>query len=257
MPAIADTASRVAATTRPAAPVGRIAGTLTSSLVDGPGNRFVVFCQGCNLDCLACHNPTTIPGWTRQARLRSVDDLLAEVRRVAPFLSGITVSGGEPTLQLDFLVALLTRLKGDAALGHLTTLVDSNGTLPIDGWERLAPCLDGAMIDLKAADPDLHRRLTGHGSTAVVESLRWLSRHDLLTEVRLLVIPGVTDTPGHLARYAAVTGGIDPGVPLRLMGFRHRGVRAAGRRWREADADDLDRVAAALARHGMTGVLPR
>jgi pyruvate formate lyase activating enzyme len=243
MPAVADVQ---------APPLGRIAGTLTSSLVDGPGNRFVVFCQGCNLDCLACHNPTTIPGWSRTANLRSVDDLLAEVHRVAPFLSGITVSGGEPTLQLDFLVALLTRVKAD--LPRLTTLVDSNGTLGVEGWERLGPCLDGAMIDLKAADADLHRRLTGHGNAAVIESLRWLARHGLLAEVRLLVIPGVTDTPAHLARYAEVIGGIDPEVRLRLMGFRHRGVRAAGRRWREAVAEDLDRVAETLRRHGLTGL---
>jgi len=88
-------------------PRALIADTVPFSNVDGPGNRFVVFFQGCNFDCIACHNPSTIAVCTHSAtRERSVDDLLVEIRRAAPFLSGITVSGGEATLQAPFVAAL-------------------------------------------------------------------------------------------------------------------------------------------------------
>ena len=78
---------------------GLVADTITFSNVDGPGNRFVVFLQGCNFDCVACHNPQTIPGHAsvdgHRARRMRVDEVVADIRRAAPFISGITVSGGE------------------------------------------------------------------------------------------------------------------------------------------------------------------
>ena len=81
-----------------------VADTIAFSDVDGPGNRFVVFLQGCNFDCVACHNPQTIPGNAAVVEGHhphhvSVDELLVQIRRAAPFIRGITVSGGEATQQ--------------------------------------------------------------------------------------------------------------------------------------------------------------
>ena len=197
----------------PDEPVLEVAGIVQSSAVDGPGNRYVVFLQGCNFNCAACHNPTTIGrcdgcgncvehcphqalAFTDEGiaydpascdhcrvcvtvcpidadptiRLMTPGDLVAELRPLAPFLSGITVTGGEPTLQLDGLVALLTAIKTDGELGGMTTLLDTNGTLTRSGWERLLPVLDGAMVDLQAFrfrehDPSFARlHLTAAGS---------------------------------------------------------------------------------------------
>jgi pyruvate formate lyase activating enzyme len=234
---------------------GLVASTLQSSVVDGPGHRFVVFMQGCNFDCVNCHNPQTIPLSSPRARVMDVGDVLAELAPLEPFLSGITVSGGEPTLQLAFLCQLFEAVKVTPGLARLTTFVDTNGTLAVGGWDKLAPWLDGAMVDLKAARPATHRTITGQDNAAVLDSLRHL--HDLgkLYEVRLLVIPGLTDTPEELAAYAEALAAVGPGVRLKLMAFRHHGVRAKGRRLPEADAMAVGRAAARLRSLGLRNLV--
>jgi pyruvate formate lyase activating enzyme len=239
---------------------GLVAGTLHSSLVDGPGNRFVAFLQGCEFNCFNCHNPYTIPRGTpranQAARPHTVGDVLAELEPLQAFLSGITVSGGEPTLQLDFLVALFTAIKEQPGLRRLTTFVDSNGILGREGWERLAGCMDAAMIDVKAVDPEVHRRITTRGNAPVLASVRQLHRLGKLHEVRLLVIEGLTDTDRELDRYAAFVRSVDPNLRLKLMAFRHHGVRAQGRAWPETSIATMHRVEHRLVGGGLTGVVP-
>jgi len=275
-----------------------VAGTLTFSAVDGPGNRFVLFLQGCNFDCTACHNPSTIGrcdacgacvdacphgalsfpspgvvGWSESAcdrcraciapcpidadpaiRVVPVSEMVEEIRAVAPFISGITVTGGEPTIQLDSLVALFSAMKNDPDLSHLTTLVDSNGTLPARGWDRLFPVMDGAMIDLKAFSDDLHQSITAHPNQPVKESIRYLSDHDRLTEVRLLVVEGVTDTEDELKGWAEFVRDIDPDVSVRVMTFRHQGTRERARVWPETSSEATDRVISVLKENGLQNV---
>jgi pyruvate formate lyase activating enzyme len=276
---------------------GLVANTLRSSVVDGPGNRYVLFLQGCNFDCIACHNPSTIrlcdscaicveecPVYALEvvegrvvfdpdlcdgcdlcllvcptssspmAVERSVGSIIADLKILRPFLSGVTVTGGEPTRQLEFLVDLFTSIKRDPMLRDLTTLVDTNGTLPVAGWRRLAPVIDGAMVDLKAASPDLHLRLTGNGNAEVRRSIRWLWRHRLLAELRLLVIEGVTDDPAELAAWAAFVGRVDPTIPVRLLAFGHVGTRSAARDWPETGDEALERAAETLRGHGLRAV---
>ncbi len=282
----------------PGAPLLEVAGVVRSSAVDGPGNRYVLFLQGCNFDCTACHNPTTIgrcdgcgtcvehcPHGALSlgagdevvydpevcdhcrvcvtvcpidadptVRLVAVDRLLDEIRPLGPFLSGITVTGGEPTLQLDGLTALFTAMKSDRELGGLTTLLDTNGTLTRAGWEQLLPVLDGAMVDLKAADRSLHEFLTGFSNDRVKDSIRFLASVGKLTEVRLLVVAGVTDTDEELAGWAGFVADAAPDVPVRLMAFRHDGTRAPARQWPETSAETIERVRAHLTALGLTGV---
>lgn len=234
-----------------------VAGFARSSVVDGPGNRFVLFLQGCNFDCTACHNPSTIGRGDEadpSAAQHSVDDLLSEIRRLAPFLSGITVTGGEPTLQLGGLVALFGAVKGDDELQYLSTLLDTNGTLSKPGWDRLLPVLDGAMVDLKAADPSLHHDLTGAANARVKSSIRYLAERGKLAEVRLLVIEGVTDTDDELERWARFVTSVDPDVPVRLMAFRRAGTRPEAWRWPETSTASVDSVRDRLTALGLTGL---
>ena len=248
---------------------GLVTDTISFSTVDGPGNRFVVFMQGCNFNCIACHNPYTInicsdcgdcvatcPSgalafgplgevtwneavcdggdtclatcvWdaTPKARVREVDDLLVAVRRAAPFLSGITVSGGEATQQAPFLRGLFASVKADAGLRHLTCFVDSNGGADRSIWNALLPVMDGAMIDLKCLDPAIHLSMTGQPNDQVLDSIRYLSAVDRLYEVRLLLLPGINDDPALLRRTAAWLAEIDPKMRIKLIGFRAHGVR--------------------------------
>ena len=103
---------------------GLVTGTVPFSAVDGTGNRFVVFLQGCNWDCLTCHNPATIPHHPKGMAPVRVADVLAPIVDAAPFLTGVTVTGGEPTQQPEFLTALLTALAEHPATSHLSRYVD-------------------------------------------------------------------------------------------------------------------------------------
>lgn len=265
---------------------------LPFSCVDGPGNRLVLFLQGCNFRCPGCHNPHTIglcdhcgdcvPGCPSGAltlidgRVRwqaslcthcdrcldacprsaspkthqmSVAEVLVLLRRYGPLLTGITVSGGEATTQLPFVVALFAAIKAAPDLAHLTCLLDSNGSLGETGWRRLLPVLDGAMIDLKGWRESVHHSLTGQGRERVLASLQLLARAGKLAELRLLQVPGRSDfldAGGELdAGLATFLQTLGP-VPIRLNGFRHHGVRGEAMGWQEAAMEELERLSNAL-----------
>jgi pyruvate formate lyase activating enzyme len=217
------------ATDAPAAPTGLLSDVVRFSWVDGPGNRFAVFLQGCNFDCLACHNPHTMPRETPRAKVVTVEEIVDDIRTYAPFLSGVTVSGGEATLQAHFVVALFAALRDDPETSRLTRFVDSNGCADDDVWDLLLPLSDGVMLDLKALDVDVHRELTGTDNRTVLRSLDRLADEGKLVEVRLLVVPGHNDSEALLRRTGDYLASHAPGVPVKVIGFRPHGVRAAAR----------------------------
>lgn len=229
-----------------------VADAIPASCVDGPGNRYVLFLQGCSFDCLACHNPQTIcTRSTPSTRWASIEQILHEVVAAAPFLSGVTVSGGEATLQWRFVLELFERLREHDATRRLSRLVDSNGDADPAVWDALTPAMEGAMIDLKALDAEVHRFLTARGNERVLASLRHLDELDRLTEVRLLVVPGVNDSADQLARTAEWLLHLHTVPPVKVLAFRHAGTRGVARRLREATDDDVERAVATLAANGL------
>lgn len=231
---------------------GLVADVVPSSCVDGPGNRYVVFLQGCNFNCIACHNPHTIPTrGSTGAREMDPDELVTDVARVAPFLSGVTVSGGEATLQWPFVDELFRRLAARPDTNALTRLIDSNGDADLEVWDALAGSMHGAMIDLKALDPDVHQYLTGRDNDRVLRSIGHLAALGRLSEVRLLLVPSVNDTPDQLAATAAFLHDTAGDVPVALLEFRHHGTRPVARRFRDATDHDLDAAAAVLTANGI------
>jgi pyruvate-formate lyase-activating enzyme len=225
---------------------GFVADTITFSNVDGPGNRFVVFLQGCNFDCVACHNPQTIPVATGDHFRRSVDDVIHQIRRAEPFLSGLTVSGGEATLQADFVHALFTAVKGDRQLARLSCFVDSNGSADAATWRSLAPVMNGAMIDLKCFDPAIHQQMTGQSNEPVLRSIELLADMGLLYEVRLLLLTGVNDSPTLLRRTAEWLASVDPAMRVKVIGFRAHGARPHDPELVEPTVGELTSAAASL-----------
>jgi pyruvate formate lyase activating enzyme len=237
-----------------------VADVVDASCVDGPGNRYVVFLQGCTFNCLTCHNPHTIACQpTGESRWVDIEELHTDIARKARFLSGVTVSGGEATLQWQAVDELFQRLAADPITAQLTRLVDSNGDAEPHVWNVLANWMHGAMIDLKALDPDVHLALTGRPNTLVLASLRQLTRVERLAEVRLLIVPDVNDEPNQLAATARWLGTLDP-VPLVIVqGFRHDGTRPIARHFEEATATHLTTAEAILVEYGLpaTRVLVR
>ncbi|MBW2472612.1 MAG: radical SAM protein [Deltaproteobacteria bacterium] len=218
---------------------GHIHSTVPYSAADGPGGRFVVFMQGCNFDCGSCQNPETIDRSTSSGRWATAEEIIAEIRESAPFIRGVTVSGGEPTLQPDFLEGLFVAIRECEDLAHLTILVDSNGAAPIDVWDRLLPLVDGVMVDLKALDPELHEELTGSGNAIVLQSIRHLAAAGKLEHVGVLAVPGFTTDDRSMHAAASWIHTVARGVPIRLIRFRPEGVRAPSRSIPEPSASEM------------------
>jgi len=233
----------------------RLADVVPFSWVDGPGNRFVVFAQGCPFDCLACHNPETIPPRGPETRDTSVPALLTQLHLAEPYLAGVTVSGGEATAQWPFVRDLFTAIKADRQLSRLTTFVDTNGHALRRVWDALLPVTDGFMVDLKALDPLVHRRLTGRGNDLVLDSIRYLHERGRLYEVRLLLVPGFNDSPDQLDRTAAWLAELDPDQRVVVIGFRPHGVRPPLADLPEAGPEVLERARASLHTAGLGHVV--
>ena len=212
----------------------------------------MVFLQGCTFNCLACHNPHTIACQpTDESRWVDIEELHSDIAAKAGFLSGVTVSGGEATLQWEAVHELFERLATDPVTANLTRLIDSNGDAEPNVWNMLATSMHGAMIDLKALDPDVHLALTGRPNRRVLASLRQLTELDRLAEVRLLIVPGANDEPDQLAATARWLAGLDP-VPLVIVqGFRHDGTRPIARYFEEATATHLTTAEAILVEYGL------
>lgn len=282
------------------APRGLLNDFIRFSSVDGPGNRFVAFLQGCNFDCIFCHNPYTINTcfdcgicvdpcpedalfWghngagvkvdrslcnlcgvcvdvcpydsTPLARSVTVDALWDEVHETANFLSGVTISGGEATLQADFVAGLFGAIKDRSGTSHLTTFLDSNGSCGPETWDRLLPVTDGTMIDLKALDEDTHIALTGVSNNRVLDSIRYLAARDLLYEVRLPLLPGFNDSEDQLARTANWLAGVDPAIRIKVIGYRRQGVRAQYGGLQEPQPDQMAHYAQILSGEGVRDVV--
>lgn len=219
----------------------QVANLIPFSWVDGPGNRFVLFLQGCNFNCIACHNPQTIPVNTPRATELTVVEVLDQIRESMPYISGITVSGGEATVQYQFVADLFKAIKGSDEFKTLSTFIDSNGNAPIEVWEQLSTVTDGVMLDLKSLDNQRHMDLTGSSNESVLKSIKYLSRIGILYEVRLLLIPGHNDSDVQLINTAAWLKDVDPTMRITINAFKTHGVRAAARDWQEVSDKDMDR----------------
>ena len=145
--------------------------------------------------------------------------------------SEASVSGGEPTRQLDFVIALFEAIKADEMLAGLDCFIDSNGNLGRTGWEALLPVTDGVMLDIKAFDNSLHQELTGKQNLLSLASARLLHNAGKLYELRFLLVPGKTDVDTELDELASFVNALGGDVRVRLNAFQHHGVRPKAREW--------------------------
>ncbi|CAB4805794.1 unannotated protein [freshwater metagenome] len=178
---------------------------------------------------------------TPRASQMGVHEVLEQIRAAMPYISGVTVSGGEATVQSEFVIELFKEIKKRAEFSTLTTFIDSNGNAPQAVWELLAPHTDGVMLDLKALNNESHIALTGSSNEVVLESIKYLNSIDKLYEVRLLLVPGHNDSDEELIKTAVWLKGVNPDMKIRINAFKSHGVRAAAREWPEVSDADLTR----------------
>ncbi|MEM1447377.1 MAG: pyruvate formate-lyase-activating protein, partial [Planctomycetota bacterium] len=173
----------------------------TTSTVDGPGFRYVVWLAGCHLRCQYCHNPDT---WAlRHGKQLSAGEVLIDAARFAKYLSmtggGFTVSGGEPLVQTSFAMQLLRGAK-DALKLH--TALDTNGYLGDRLSDDDLQAIDLVLLDLKAFDAEQHQRVTGFDNAAILAFARRLAEQDRPTWVRYVLVPELTDGRDDIAKLA-------------------------------------------------------
>lgn len=205
---------------------GYVHSTESFGTVDGPGIRYVVFLSGCPMRCKYCHNPDT---WTPcTGTPAEASDIIKDVLRYRSFLrqGGITVTGGEPLLQIDFVLELFRKAKEEG----LHTCIDTSGILFRNEADYLAKLdallalTDLILLDIKHIDPETHRNLTGHTNEAVLGFAEYLSEKNIPVWIRHVVVPGFTDKEEDLLALGYFAGGLRNVKALDILPYHTMGM---------------------------------
>ncbi|GAB6099625.1 pyruvate formate lyase 1-activating protein [Halanaerocella petrolearia] len=204
---------------------------------DGPGIRYVVFTQGCPLRCKYCHNPDT---WhLKEGQKMGVDKVVDKIIKCKPYIDrgdgGVTISGGEPVLQLDFTLKLLRRCKEEG----LHTALDTSGYVEIDDFKKLLPYLDLVLLDIKQLVEEKHQELTGVSNQQTLKLVDFLEGQEQSFWVRHVIVPGWTDDLEEVERLAKKLGTLKELEKIELLPYHQLGVH----KWKELELDyELDGV---------------
>jgi pyruvate formate lyase activating enzyme len=193
----------------------------TGSTVDGPGIRVVAWTTGCMFRCLYCHNPDT---WTMSNGIPvSVERAAAELHKYRYGLKimsgGFTLSGGEPLMQHKFAVKLFTAARN---MG-IHTALDTNGYWGYRLTDEDLEKIDLVLLDIKAWDPERHRRLTGMEVDAVLSFAKHLSSRHRPVWLRFVLVPGLTDDRDDIARIAGFAAGLGNVERVDVLPFHQFG----------------------------------
>ncbi len=206
--------------------LGRIHSIESFGTVDGPGVRLVIFFQGCPMRCQYCHNPDT---WKTSTQTKmSVEEVLALYEKNRSFYQkgGITATGGEPLMQIDF----VTELFEAAHKRQIHTCLDTSGiifnpNLPDTIWrfDRLVAVTDLVMLDIKHIDPQGHQNLTGQKLEPVLAFARYLDEHAIPVWIRHVVVPGITYKQDLLYRLGRFVGTLHNVQALDILPYHDMG----------------------------------
>ncbi len=206
---------------------GFVHSTESFGTVDGPGVRFVVFLQGCPMRCQYCHNPDT---WKMNTgAVRSAQSLIKDYERNAAFYKkgGITVTGGEALMQIDFLLELFQLAKQK----NIHTCLDTSGVTYRPGassynekLDELMKVTDLVMLDIKHIDPEGHKALTGHDNAGILAFAKYLEEKNIPVWIRHVVVPGITDDENLLTRLGTFLGTLSNIQALDVLPYHIMGI---------------------------------
>lgn len=221
--------------------IGYIHSTESFGAVDGPGIRFIVFLQGCNMRCKYCHNPETWNVVTNEEKLAQLNDrgIKVEVRtpreiikqalRYKPYWKnggGITVSGGEALLQIDFVTELFKLAKEEG----INTCLDTSGnpfTLHGEFFEKFKILLDHTdlfILDIKHIIEEKHKDLTGFTNQNILEMAKFLSDSGKEMWIRHVLVPGITTDDADLKKLAEFISGLKTVSKVEVLPYHRLGV---------------------------------
>lgn len=208
--------------------IGKINSIETFGSVDGPGIRFVVFMQGCNMRCKYCHNPET---WDKDGGENiTPKELLDKAIRYKNYWGdegGITVSGGEPLLQLDFLIEFFKLAKSE----NINTCIDTagepynkNDDAFIFKINELIKYTDLFLLDIKEIDNSKHKSLTGKDNTNILDFARYLSNNNKNMWIRYVLTPKVTDDKNDLIKLKDFIKGLKTVDKIEVLPYHTIGI---------------------------------
>ena len=199
---------------------GRIHSFESFSTVDGPGVRYVIFLQGCPLRCKYCHNRDT-----RDVHLGEVYDAETIVEKILNYREymgedgGVTVSGGEPLLQIDFVIDLFKRLKAEG----IHTAIDTSGFVDVDKLKDLLDYTDLVILDLKEMDNDTHKDLIGVDNAKILKFAEHISNSGVPMWIRHVLVPTITDKEEHLIKLKEYVSTLKNVEKVEVLGYHTLG----------------------------------
>ncbi len=235
------------------------------SAVDGPGNRTVIFLQGCNFNCSYCHNPETINSCTScgicidtcetdalqlvnnkinfdaelctscdnctnicpsysspKTQEYTVDELFKVILKAKLFISGITISGGECTVQYDFLKQILIRAKKE----NISAFIDTNGHLEPQKMQELSKYFDKAMLDIKSFDEQEHIKLTGKSNKFVLQNADFLLKNNKIHEIRTVIVSDFLDNENNVRQISKLISESQAKVRYKIIKFKNHNIKS-------------------------------
>ncbi|MCU0518443.1 MAG: pyruvate formate-lyase-activating protein, partial [Oscillatoria sp. Prado101] len=197
------------ANSQPCVQVGKVWGKIhsieTCGTVDGPGLRFVIFTQGCPLHCLYCHNPDSRN--CEGGKEVTADELIEEIQKYRSYMrfsgGGVTVSGGEPLRQPEFVREIFKRCK---ELG-IHTALDTSGFARLHLVRDVLEYVDLVLLDIKSFEPATYLKVTGVALEPTVKFAQYLSEINKPVWVRFVLVPGLTDGPQNVEPLAQFVAG--------------------------------------------------
>ncbi|BBF41514.1 pyruvate formate-lyase activating enzyme [Lachnospiraceae bacterium KM106-2] len=204
--------------------------------VDGPGVRYVIFLQGCNMRCQYCHNPDT---WKKDSNeTYTADDLLKKALRFKNYWKtngGITVSGGEALLQIDFMIEFFRKCK---EAGVHTTLDTSGNPFTreepfFSKFNELMKYTDLVMLDIKHIDPAEHKKLTGFSNDNIIDMANYLSEMKKPMWIRHVLVPERTDNDEYLKQLDSYIKTLSSVERVEVLPYHTLGIF----KWKELGID--------------------
>ncbi|MCL2398020.1 MAG: pyruvate formate-lyase-activating protein [Defluviitaleaceae bacterium] len=221
----------------------------TAGMVDGPGIRYIIFFQGCSLRCKYCHNPDT---WKAVGgKEMTVAELLADVKKYRSYLrfsgGGVTITGGEPFVQAEFLIELLAALQAHG----IHTALDTSGYTDSYTARKALGHTDLLLLDIKSIDPDVYRNVAGVSIDATLRTLDIARALGVPVWIRFVLVPGLTDDYAHMEQMRDYLAKYPNVEKIEVLPFHKMGEYKwadMGMRYQLTDTSVPDRESLARAR---------
>lgn len=219
---------------------GKISSIESLGTVDGPGVRYVVFMQGCNLRCLYCHNPET---WALDGHQMTISPkaLLNKIKKFKPYFGsdgGVTFSGGEPLLQCEFLKEILKLCKGEG----INTALDTAG-VGLGNYDEILSLVDLIILDIKATNEKEYKYLTGKDMSEFYKFLSDCQKHEKKLWIRQVILPNFNDDEKHILSLAEMLKTVKNIEKIELLPYKTLGkskYETLNIPYRLGDLSDMD-----------------